>query len=213
MKYLLFSDIHGNLPALEDMIERERAVDGYVNLGDVVNYAPWSNECVEIVAGLKNCYNIKGNHEQYFIDEYCDVKNDLVLDFFNECSKGFKHKDIIMQYSDEITLNGFRIIHTLNKKQYIFHDTELTLDDDTILGHSHQQYERTIGGNRLINPGSVGQNRKFINISNYAIWNLEENTFEFKAFKFDFDYLISEMKNKKYPANCIDYYTTKNKKD
>jgi predicted phosphodiesterase len=87
MNILIFSDIYGNLPAFEKLLKVESGVDGYINLGDVVNYAPWSNECVEIIAGLKNCYNIKGNHEDYFITNKCDVVNPLVLDFFYKWSK------------------------------------------------------------------------------------------------------------------------------
>ena len=43
MRYLVFSDVHGNLPALEKVLNKENKVQGYINLGDVVNYGPWGN--------------------------------------------------------------------------------------------------------------------------------------------------------------------------
>lgn len=74
MLCLIFSDIHGNLPAFEQVIKKETGIDQYINIGDVVNYGPWSNECVELIESL-NCINIKGNHEEYFINGECNVKN------------------------------------------------------------------------------------------------------------------------------------------
>ena len=68
MKIVVFGDVHGNLPALELMVDDAKKVDQYICLGDVVNYGPWSNECVQFIAELGNCIKIKGNHEDYFID-------------------------------------------------------------------------------------------------------------------------------------------------
>ena len=208
MKYLIFSDIHGNLPALEKVLASEK-VDGYLNLGDVVNYAPWSNECVEIVNDLSNCLNILGNHETYFIENKCEVKHPLVQLFFRKCISDFKNQPVISTYKNKIEVKGFNCTHTLNN-QYVFHDSELIIDNHTIIGHSHQQYSREINGFILINPGSIGQNRKYINVANYAIWNTETNTFDLRHLTFDVDLVIKEMKIREYPQECIDYY--KNKK-
>lgn len=210
MKVLIFSDIHGNLPALENVLNKEESnVDGYINLGDVVNYGPWSNECVERVSELKNCHHILGNHEEYFINQYCDVKNLLVLDFFNKCVKNFKHIEIIRSYNKSLTINEFKAIHTLGVKDYVFHDSDIELRENMLIGHSHQQFLRQIDGFTIVNPGSIGQNRKYINISNYVIWDLGKNTFELKELKFDLNIILNEMKAQNYPIECIEYYRSK----
>lgn len=52
MKYALISDIHANLPALEAVladIDRREDVDAVYHLGDLVGYAPWPNEVVEVL--------------------------------------------------------------------------------------------------------------------------------------------------------------------
>ena len=67
MKIVVFGDVHGNLPALELMVDDAKKVDQYICLGDVVNYGPWSNECVQFIAEMENCIKIKGNHEDYFL--------------------------------------------------------------------------------------------------------------------------------------------------
>ncbi len=211
MRVLVFSDIHGNLPALETMLREEINIDKYINLGDVVNYGPWSNECVELVSELEDCINIRGNHEEYFINEYCDVKNQLVIDFYNQCIEGFKYRDIIKTYEETRVFNNYKLIHTLGVKDYIFHDTEVDLKENILLGHSHQQFVNKFNGYTILNPGSVGQNRKFINVSNYVVWDCENDEFELKSLKFDLSILITEMKSRNYPQECISYYENKNK--
>jgi putative phosphoesterase len=209
MRIMIFSDIHGNLPAFEQLLHHEE-VDEYINLGDVVNYGPWSNECVQLVSELKKCYNIRGNHEDYFINKYCDVQNPIVLDFYNQCISDFKYTDIIKQYYVSLQLHNFKLVHTLGVKDYIFNDTEVDLTENTLVGHSHQQFIKKTNNFTLLNPGSVGQNRKYINVSNYVIWDLDKKSFELKQLKFDINIVINEMESQKYPLACIAYY--KNKK-
>jgi len=60
----LIADIHGNLPALEavlDDIER-RGVDAVYHLGDLVGYAPWPDEVVARLAGA-GIAGVAGNYD------------------------------------------------------------------------------------------------------------------------------------------------------
>ena len=209
MKYLVFSDLHGNLPALEKVLKNEKNIDGYINLGDVVNYGPWSNECVELIDNLDNCINIRGNHEDYFISGICNVKNKIVKAFFDINYSFFNKKDKIKKYLRSSKFMDFEIKHNLMDKGYIYDDTKIKLSKNTIIGHSHQQYERLINGLRLVNPGSIGQNRLAINISNYAIWDLNKNQFIFKQLDFDINIVIQKMKSINFPEICINYYKKK----
>ena len=64
MKYLICGDIHGNLPALELMLQREKNnFDQLICHGDVINYGPWSDECVLLLNTIKESVLLKGNHE------------------------------------------------------------------------------------------------------------------------------------------------------
>ena len=66
MRYFI-SDIHGNLPALEKFVSKiNEREDIIFMLGDLVNYGPWSNECIELLDTLSNVKYIMGNHEKYF---------------------------------------------------------------------------------------------------------------------------------------------------
>ena len=78
-----------------------------------------------------------------------------------------------------------------------------------LIGHSHQQYVRKENEFMLINPGSIGQNRKYINVINYVIYDSDNNTFEQKELKYDVNLVLNKMRAEKYPQECIDYYGNK----
>jgi diadenosine tetraphosphatase ApaH/serine/threonine PP2A family protein phosphatase len=64
MRYLIFSDIHGNIEALERVLE-EAAIfqpDLIVSLGDVVGYGANPNECIDVVQAAAHI-RIGGNHD------------------------------------------------------------------------------------------------------------------------------------------------------
>lgn len=64
MKIALFSDIHANLPALEAVLNDigQRKPDATYCLGDLVGYAPWPNEVIEIIRS-QNIPTIAGNYD------------------------------------------------------------------------------------------------------------------------------------------------------
>ena len=103
------------------------------------------------------------------------------------------------------------IIIKFSDHNYIYNDTKINLKENTVLSHSHQQYIRYVKNFLLINPGSLGQNRYYINVANYIIWDTETGEFQLKYTLFKINLLINEMKFKKFPKVCIDYYKSKNK--
>ena len=99
--------------------------------------------------------------------------------------------------------------HNLKNKEYVFKDSELEINKNIIIGHSHQQYHRINNNFNLINPGSIGQNRQNIKFSNYIIWDVEKNKFYLKELFGNPNLLINELEIRKYPKICIDYYKNK----
>lgn len=75
MRYGILSDIHGNLDALETVLQAAPAVDQWLCLGDTVGYGPEPNECVDRVRALCQVTLI-GNHDLAALDR-------LSLDWFN----------------------------------------------------------------------------------------------------------------------------------
>ena len=203
----ILSDVHGNLPNLEKALKyiKRKNVDCYIFLGDVVGYGPWSNECVEIIRDIKNSDKILGNHEEYFIKKKCDSNNELTKLFFENSVKSFKHFKEIKKYKKYIIYDKIKFIHTI-KNQYIYKDTNITINENLVIGHSHSQFVKKINKFFLINPGSLGQNRKNITNMEFALLNTKNLNIDFVSKKADIKYLMNEMKLRKYPQQCLDYY-------
>jgi predicted phosphodiesterase len=208
MRFAIFSDLHGNLPALEGFIQNTSYVDGYICLGDIVNYGPWGNECVQLINTIPSIVTIKGNHELYFLNNNYPGFNFVAKTFFETCIKDFTEYNTISKFSNSYQLGNYDFQHTINN-QYIFHDTNILLDRNIVIGHSHQQFDKVLNGFRLVNPGSLGQNRRYINKCEYMIFDLEKNTFESRNFIYNHTILIQEMKSRNYPTICIEYYQKK----
>lgn len=213
MKLAIISDIHGNLPALERCLSilKKEKIDYFFVLGDVVNYGPWGNECVDLIESIPNTYKIIGNHENYFLNKKIKTNNDLVKNFFNITFSNFDRFDIIKNYKKKVIFKGIKFIHTINNK-YIYSDTKVDIKENTVLGHSHEQYFKKINNFWILNPGSLGQNRKAINIMQFALFNIDKLRVKFFSEKYDFRKLINKMRLDGYPKKCIDYYTSRIKK-
>jgi len=211
MKITIFSDVHGNLPALEKLLKEEPAADQYIFLGDAVNYGPWSNECVDLIAGLENCICIQGNHEQYYLDGAYGGPNKIAQEFFRFCFPGFSRQEEIRKYRPQWRYADYTCVHTILDKN-IYPDTVLELDGNYFIGHSHHQFDTRSNGFILYNAGSVGQNRKYINFANYLNWFPEEGRVDSMGFIYDADLVIREMKRLGYPEACVDYYLSKERK-
>lgn len=210
MKILIISDVHGNLPALERVINKHKnEYDFVISLGDVVNYGPWSNECVEFLETIDNKILIKGNHEDYFITGEYQSKN-ISKNFFDFLFTKFTLPTIIVNYQDVFKFEGFIFVHTIDNR-YIFPDSEIYLDNNYFIGHSHKQMKLKSNGFVLYNPGSVGQNRTFINLIEYASLDTNTNTVEFFKQKYNVEVVIDKMIEMKYPQTCVDYYKSKSR--
>jgi diadenosine tetraphosphatase ApaH/serine/threonine PP2A family protein phosphatase len=79
MRYLLLSDIHGNLQAFEAILQAAPPGLPIWCLGDLVGYGPHPNECIELLRSLEHeC--IVGNHDWA-------AMNKVDLDDFNPDAK------------------------------------------------------------------------------------------------------------------------------
>lgn len=208
MKILIYSDVHGNLPAFEKIIKDAGDCDAYICLGDLVNYGPWSNECVDLALSLPNTKLIMGNHEEAFIQGFYPGNNLMVKDFFNHTIPQFNRIEQIKNFVPDYTLGNYHCTHTI-MNSYIYPDTTVQLDNNYIIGHSHHQFKYNYNNFMLYNSGSVGQNRKYINAANYLIYDSYTGEIEMLQSIFDIDTVINKMKTLHYPQDCIAYYSQK----
>jgi putative phosphoesterase len=208
MRILIISDVHGNLPALELVLKSNHDVDLIISIGDVVNYGPWSNECVELLDTLDNVILLNGNHEKSFLNGYYDGTNIVSKTFFEHCYPCFKKQNSIIKYLEEYYINETQFIHTIQQK-YIYSDSNINLINDVFIGHSHRLFLKYSNGYRLVNAGSVGQNRLNLNDVNFVLWDSTSDSLKLCTERYDSKIILNEMKSKKYPKLCIDYLKSK----
>lgn len=210
MKIAVISDIHGNLPAFRAVIaDFMGRVERVICLGDVVNYGPWNDECLQALALIKNCDYLAGNHEMLFLGhEPLDQEIPLVQQFYHASIDGFTRNDLIENLTKEVGYGFWRFTHTLRGMR-LYADTPIDLDRHTFVGHTHHQYDVWRGGFRLVNPGSVGQNRKRLDVACYAIFDGDTEAVEMKQVPYDVKPLLDEMRARNYPAECLAYYQSK----
>lgn len=67
MRFAIVSDIHGNLPALNAVIEDadRNNVDSFIFAGDYCLSNPYPDECISRIRNLDKKYIIRGNEEKY----------------------------------------------------------------------------------------------------------------------------------------------------
>jgi predicted phosphodiesterase len=208
MKVLIYSDVHGNLPAFEAMLDDAGPCDQYVCLGDLVNYGPWSNECVDLALSLRSSVLLMGNHEEAFIQGFYPGDNLLVKTFFSVTISDFKRYEEIKNFIREYPLGIYKCQHTI-ANTYIYPDTTITLDANYIIGHSHHQFKYNANGYVLYNAGSVGQDRKIIKYASYLFYDSITGEVSMRKVEYPFEVLINEMRRRKYPEECIEYYLSK----
>ena len=67
MKYAVISDIHGNSPALQAVLEdiRRQGISHCLFAGDYCISGPWPDQCIETIRAIPEKTVIRGNEEKY----------------------------------------------------------------------------------------------------------------------------------------------------
>lgn len=127
-KYAIITDVHGNLEALNAILEdiKQRNVDEIFSLGDNIDIGPNSKECIDKLIE----HNIKstlGNHELYLIrgtdiepsikdeekEHYKWVKDSLTDKEINYINNLPLYYEITVDYNNEINSNKIILCHYL----------------------------------------------------------------------------------------------------
>jgi putative phosphoesterase len=158
-------DIHGNLPALESVLaDVDRAgVDAIVVGGDLGWGAPPSATVERLMALGDRARFILGN---------ADVAHVREFDGVTDARAGREQRDLLAGMAATLTLSVEGLGPTLfchgsprSENERITTATpDARLDEMlgevqeavVVCGHTHRQFDRTVGGRRVVNAGSVG---------------------------------------------------------
>ena len=213
MKYAVFADIHGNLPALEAFLHAVKDnVHGYICLGDVVGYGPMNDTCIERVSRLPNFVFLKGNHEQMFLD--MDTSNcSIVAKAFFEISRKLFSRSDLLPAQEEFRLGSWKFCHSPKKDEVWLYpyDAEKipALNDHLCIGHTHHQARFEKDGFMLVNVGSIGQNRAAKNVACWGLYDTVEDDLVLCSVQYDIEPFLRAMLDSGYAEELIDYYKGK----
>jgi predicted phosphodiesterase len=172
VRYALISDIHGNLPALEAVLEeiQREDIDEILCLGDVA-VGPQPGETLERVREL-GCPVVLGNWDAYFIrgfpEHQTEIGRQLVeMGEWWADQLSAEQRAFIDTFVDELTRPGLLAFHGSPRsyEDFIYAttpDPELsemlngTREPLLAGGHTHFAMVRHFDESLLVNPGSVG---------------------------------------------------------
>ena len=215
MKYAIIADIHGNLEALQAVLEDCKAQNAthYACLGDVVGYNANPKECLDIIRDM-GMPIVKGNHDEYCsADQNLDGFNAHAAEAVNWTRKQLSDEDRkwLRDFKYLRLVASFTIVHaTLDGPQrwgYVFdklaaaasftyqntavcffghtHVPVAFIRDSVVRGGTYSKFKIDHGRKYFINVGSVGQSRDGVAKATYVIYDMEEQSIELRRLDYD----------------------------
>ncbi len=230
----LLTDIHGNYPALEALLDyfAHVGVDSYINLGDIVDIGAYSRQCLETMLMLDNCTNLLGNHDWDYVN---DRRMHLPMSHTSAEHKSYVFDSIGEQYRESVAQfpHSFSFSHgntTFNFMHYALatdtsrglfeqllpHPTAQLLDstfaniDGDVIFYGHKHEPSTFVGDKVYHDvGSVGCHRT--SQARGALLTLLPDgtyTFERVSVPYDRDSYKQDMTNGQLPDGkyLFDFY-------
>jgi putative phosphoesterase len=178
----IFSDVHGNLPALEAVLAdiEGQGVAAVYHLGDLVGYNPWPNETAAKVreAGIAG---VIGNYDLAVVSAEHDAAATYLNPTISAKALEIFHwtrsqvtpatREYLRSLPDRLSLEvaGWRLLLTHGSPRSIREYLRPRLTEAEVsqalagveaqvivTGHTHLPQVRRVAGKWLINPGSVG---------------------------------------------------------
>ena len=223
MRLAVLADIHGNLPAIEAVVDDigRRAVDQVVNLGDCASGPLWPRETLAGLIALQ-WPTVRGNHDRILGRDRPEKMAP---------SDRYAHAETESAQRTWLTLlppaldigDGVVAFHARpgDDDAYLLEDVvdgrlaaarpaavaeRLGGVAGTIIltGHSHlPSLVRLDDGRTIINPGSVGQPRDSDPRACYAILDTELNTWEYRRVEYDIEATQERMRKHNMPSRLV----------
>ncbi|MDR6919940.1 metallophosphoesterase family protein [Chryseobacterium sp. S-02] len=233
----IISDIHGNIIALNTVLNdiNQRKIDKIFCLGDLVDFAPWPNEVIDLIRSL-GIPCILGNHDERIafkqeilpIAHHSETETIARYEAINHTKNTITVKNIewlqslpsniLLSFNINYTKHKIMLVHgSINdNKEYIYEDhpnEEMLryLRDHSVqvlvMGHTHLSYIKRINDFTLINAGSVGRSREEDRKATYCIISMDHNKIHSEIVKLDYnvEYVADEIKKSEIPSFYADF--------
>jgi putative phosphoesterase len=223
-KILLISDIHGNYPALEAVVQqcKNESFDQIFNCGDSTVYATFPNETLKWLRN-HNALSILGNTDRKVLKllkgkvmkkPRMDEKRVMYTWTAKQLTPDNQRYLAGMEKRAMVESEGFSIglFHGSpeNNDEFLFYDTPRTrfqkltrkTDCDIVLvGHSHTPFHKKINNVHFINPGSVGRMFDKNPEASYATMELSPGSIKVQLFRcpYSIDKVIQGLRSNLLP--------------
>jgi putative phosphoesterase len=191
----LFSDVHGNRPALETVLAdvAARGISRMHCLGDLVGYGPDPNGVIDVMRD-RGIPSLMGNYDEGVGWETGDCGcfyPDKAAEEVGKASYAFTVAEVTAENKvylrslpreSHVTLGGksIHLVHGSPRRinEYLLQERDSRtyerlaaseLDDVLAFGHTHQFWQRRYAGVHFVNVGSVGRPKDGDSKAGYAI--------------------------------------------
>lgn len=229
MKIGIITDVHNNVVALEQVLQRLESenCDYIVCCGDIIGIGPYPEQTVQRMMKIPNLITVRGNHDGYLLDGIPDTfPNDELMEPSETEYHKWEHGQLSESSVEFLSKLPFeKDISCYNKKITILHycmngenkyinyspnptDDDLmrmfaNYDSDIILfGHDHGRTIRNINGKWYINVGSLGCPAMDKNIARAGILQIDENHISVDAIDLEYDAqtVVDEIDRINFPS-------------
>ncbi len=207
----LIADVHGNLPALEAVLD-ELPKAKTLHLGDVVGYNPYPKEVIELLQE-RRIASVMGNHDNAVLTGDVSWFNPVAARAILWTREHLSEEELAYLASLPLEIkNEVCAVHGSPRRrleEYVFPDYPdealsafLKLAGRRILamGHTHVPFWRRVGDALVVNPGSVGQPRDGDARASFASIDLSTLEVEIVRVEYDISRVAREILRAGLPA-------------
>lgn len=232
MRLALISDIHANSYALEAVLADigSQPIDQIICLGDLVGYAPFPNEVIEIIRSRKIAC-IQGNYDEAIgldlptcgcvYDDPHKEKLGIESVAWTAANTTNSNKQFLADLPTQLTLDieGKRVLFVHGSprsiNEYLHYDAPDAafmeaaanhLYDIVICGHTHVPYHRLVEGIHYVNGGSVGKPKHGNPNATYVILAVTRNavTAEIREIAYNYEQTARAIERSELPNEFAD---------
>lgn len=224
MRIACISDIHGNIYALNKVLENieENNIDQIICLGDLTGYGPHPNEVVALIRRRK-ILCLKGNYDASVVENKFSYIRETDINSFSlpwtvdelrashkfyleslpeKLTLTFEEKSILLVHGSPRSINQYLHYESLDAEEIM----QSIREDVLVCAHTHIPYVKQYENKLLINDGSVGKPKIGRPNATYVILDMEKNRdikIEMKEVSYDILKTVKDMEMKNFPTKLV----------